>query len=292
MARRHLIILTAVGAFLGCGTEPRVTQTVTEPFQNYQLHGVARDDGSLQVVIATQQGRTLFQSDYPVYADGIAHLAWSYTGEQTFAVKMVVPPSTQPKLESMTTAARDIVKMIAAGGAPGSNTQIKYDTWGCTSPAELVVDSCSSNGNCCDTHDECYAANNCDYLSWSGLSSPACEDCNDCVVLCVTGLGTDCSYGYFNTNQSSTCCDYGNCGAERCTGTLNWNDPYCHPDGYGGIGWGGGEGTSHQPENQLPASEPWNGSWGWGYGIPTGTVTAVPCYHGVDLNTGQCLPAP
>jgi hypothetical protein len=167
---------------------------------------------------------------------------------------------------------------------------VKYDSWGC----DAVADSCGPNGNCCDTHDACYAENGCSASSWTGIASAACLDCNACAESCVTGRDTGCSYGYRNTTQPSACCALGNCGRERCTGTDTWNDPYCDPTlgSYpGGGSWGDGFGTDEQDLGWDWAS---SGGGAWGYGVPgvpggsIGFCTYMVCWM-IDPWTMRCV---
>lgn len=144
------------------------------------------------------------------------HLSWWYRDEQTYSNSTPITDTRVVTLRQMTIAAKDIVRMIKRGTIPSvvdpelpksdsSNRNPRTeDNFGCDAPFESL--SCTSVGFCCDIHDACYAAYNCDALSWLGLSSPACTLCNQTLVTCI-GLG--------GTGQPSSCCASGNCGNER-----------------------------------------------------------------------------
>jgi hypothetical protein len=243
-------------------------ESIDEPFREGRVSAAAYGDGSFEVVIYDGNNMVLFESVYPLRkADGY-YLEWTYRSDPPISRSNLIGPEISPTLKGMTFAAKDIVRMISKGLAPGSQnrTPRTEDTFGCDMPQFADVE-CTSKGNCCDTHDECYWAYDCSYWSWLGVSTRFCEACNAGVVACITlGIGS--------SGRPSTCCAQRNCGKERCRG-IYWNDPKCTP------------GTRVTKTYKTPAPDPGTGGGGGGETIPgggTGTV-GVCCFP-----NGQCIP--
>ncbi len=143
---------------------------------------------------------------------------------------------------------------------PGSTeATIGYDGFGCDSVAGPA--SCTSRGNCCDTHDHCYSQNGCSAASWycapaeatcrfakdPRIKLPACLlalTCNDAdkglgCAMC-NGTAVVC-FATGGTGEPSTCCANDNCGDPRpddcntlpngcCSDNPNCGDPPDPPD--------------------------------------------------------------
>jgi hypothetical protein len=197
-------------------------EAIEEPFRNGHVAAAAYADGSFQVLIRDENGTPLFESAYPIRKSDGNYLEWTYRSKPPISRSNLIGPEVAPTLRGMTFAAKDIVRMVGKGLAPGSQNRTPRtdDTFGCDLP-QFVDIECTNRGNCCDRHDECYWAYDCSYWSWLGVSNIFCEGCNAGVVACITlGIGS--------TGTPSACCDQGNCGQERCQG-LYWNDPNCSP---------------------------------------------------------------
>jgi len=232
-----------------------VIDSIDEQHVTYAVTAAEHVDGWLEVTIKSTEGWS-FESTYPVVdEDGVKRLRWTYHYADGTAVTRLndVPDGVIPSIRSMSEAGKDIVRMLSAGLQPGSHNlkpgKVKTnDTWGCDLP-EFGDIECTSRGNCCDTHDACYAAMNCSSWSWTGIQGPFCQACNVQVVLCITtGLGS--------SEQPSVCCAAGICGEEYFPPLV---DSGVNKDLTPGMeGSEGGGGTS------------------WGYEIP-----------GVTANTGN-----
>lgn len=170
-------------------------------------------------------------------------------------------------LPNLIGAAKDIVRMTASRSVAGRRIEA-LDNWGCDIPDWLGgrTIECSHLGNCCDTHDACYARFGCGSWSWlTGAATPQCLMCNTFVIACITeNVGS--------TWLPSECCALGNCGEPRATGGggggggIKYLDPYD-----GGSGGSGGAG--------------WNDIPGGGIGY-SGTC----CIWDPDLDDYVCLP--
>jgi hypothetical protein len=245
-----------------------IVDSIQEQHRAYSLTATAHADGLLQVMIKNADGSPLFESVYPVAAsDGTTRLEWTYRSPDGSILTRSnqLPADLYPTIRSMSLAGKDVVRMLGNGLQPGSHNlrpgKIKTnDTWGCDLP-EAVDMECTNRGNCCDSHDACYAVGHCSYWSWLGVQSLWCEACNLTAALCITtGLGS--------TGQPSICCAYGNCGTEQ-------GPP--------------GGGPTKDLEPGMEPSDPEGGGmteWGidspWGVSTGSGTCTfpngmVVPC---------------
>lgn len=230
--RRTIVLLTLfvvhANAFASDQDRRNFTPVIEEmdgAYERYSLEARAYADGVLDVRLTKPDGSPLFHSTYPVVkADG-NYVEWTYHSDPPLRRSALLEAGVIPTLRGMAFAARDIARMAARGLTPetgsGRPGDVRSDdTWGCDLPEYADIE-CTSRGNCCDTHDECYWAYDCSYWSWLGISNLACEACNWAVVLCITtGTGS--------TGEPSACCSLWNCGTERCGGTF-WNDPQCLP---------------------------------------------------------------
>jgi hypothetical protein len=92
------------------------------------------------------------------------------------------------------------------GTSTAYSHETAYDNQGCDM-LPLAVSCSTNNGSCCDTHDACYAKNQCSASSWlyTGLLTALiskCAACNTAAVGCFAGGGTG----------PSACCSGGTCG--------------------------------------------------------------------------------
>ena len=266
---RHFISLLATVA-LTCAANAQVgsagrpdssiIQTIVEHYSTYDVYATTRVNGQTDVAIRSTDGTLSFESHFPILHGDATFLDWRYVG--AVDVSASIRMSSQPTIEGMTLAGKDIVRLILRGRRPSvqelaaakaSQNQDPHvkslslghalafrpramDNYGCDWPFDSWI-SCSPSGNCCDTHDDCYAANNCNALSWLGFASLDCINCNVVVQDCL-------EKGIDNTGQPSTCCAAGNCGQPRPSSTSNNNggvdNQYVAPDGSsGGSPWGG-----------------------------------------------------
>jgi hypothetical protein len=231
-----------------------------EKYVSYDVEGYQFADGRVSVVIIRKDGSVAFESHYPEPAPDGDHLSWSYHGVNELSRSAAIPKNTSVTLEKMSGAARDIVRMADRGGVPpeeGSAATMSrlphpatpFNNIGCDSPFEDL--SCTTSGNCCDSHDTCYLMFHCDITSWLGLQSDYCSACNATAVLCIT-------FGAGSTGQPSWCCAAGTCGQPL------------GPSGDAGGGYGG-------PDNQDFGSGASGGGGGdvW-YTTPYGSVSVGP----------------
>ena len=240
-----------------------IIDSLDEQHRTYSVAAMAHADGLLQVSIKRVDGTPLYQSVYPVIGpDGGKRLEWTYyhADGMTWTQSNVLPAEISPTIRAMSLAGKDIVRMAANGLQPGSRNpkpgKIKTDdAWGCDLP-EFADFECTSLGNCCDSHDACYEAGDCSVWSWLGVQTLWCEACNATIVLCITA-------GVGSTGAPSVCCQYGNCGVERCL--LDPFSPYCGR--FNGI-----------EKQMVPLVQPTNGDLGglgyvnpWVAGGTTGT---------------------
>lgn len=224
-----------------------VLGSVHETYVRHQVEGYALSDGTIHVTIHDEDGSVLFESRYPVENTGRdgKYLVWQYYGTPKFSRSTRFDDKAAPTLQSMTIAAKDILRMMKTNppfmAAPDTRNGpprkiAPNDDYGCDSIAGSIT--CTSSGNCCDQHDECYFVFGCDAYSWLGSANPACTLCNEAVVACIT-------LGINNTGQPSECCALGNCGSPRPAGG-GFDGPYYQDwqsaGGYGGTsgGWTGG----------------------------------------------------
>jgi hypothetical protein len=262
------------------------TRIVEEHYVVYEARAETAVDGHIKVTIQSSDALVSFESNYPVRHSNGNYLEWEYAGAVRLFASIKVPSSVTPSATSMLIAGKDIVRLIARGSRPSVyelaaakasqlvdvtwrhrlyaalpvyNARL-YDNYGCDWPFKDW--SCTSSGNCCDKHDECYALNNCNALSWLGLGSLDCINCNNAVQECLEG-------GVANNGQPSQCCAAGNCGQSN-----------------GGALGGGGPDNQDVPPDFGGGGSPWGGSiyqtpWGnVGYAggictFPDGTQ--VPC---------------
>ena len=256
---RYLIIvcLFSATAFAQESTRPAdekswlpVLGSVHETYVRHQVEGYALSDGTIHVTIHGEDGSLLFESRYPVETNGGGgkYLEWQYYGTPKFSHSARFDNDV-PTLQSMTIAAKDIVRMMKTNppfmAAPDTRTGpprkiAPNDDYGCDSIAGPI--ECTSSGNCCDQHDQCYFAFGCDASSWLGSANPLCTACNEAVVACIL-------FGVNNTGQPSDCCAAGTCGYPRPEGG-GFDGPYNQvwgpAGGYGGTsgGWTAGSGGS------------------------------------------------
>src|SRR5580658_3190823 len=111
----------------------------------------------------------------------------------------VFPEPATPSSDYFATAAYyDYIGTSSAASGESS-----YDLQGCDGFSAST--SCTSVGSCCDTHDACYAQNNCAANSWLtgalGELVSKCAACNAAVVGCFAGGGSG----------PAACCDTGTC---------------------------------------------------------------------------------
>lgn len=199
-------------------TNSPVIESVQESYGVYHLNGEAMADGNLQVSIHNAQGMLIFASRYPVEKPDGRYVEWTYYGKVSMKRSNPIAEELAPTLEGMAFAAKDIVRMMEKGYATDSEGRVvPHDTWGCDEPARPL--QCTHVGNCCDTHDACYANNNCGYWSWLGIGTWECQNCNSVALNCML-------FGIGSTGHPSACCSLGNCGEERCPG-IHYNDPNC-----------------------------------------------------------------
>ena len=252
-----------------------VIEEVHEHYATLDLDGVVMSDGSIRVTIAELDGSSVYVSRFPVVkADG-KYLEWEYRGETPYSMSRRVDEIAVRTLQDMTRAAKDVVRLIKTNRVPGMDRPgqlaVKVDdNHGCDWPFEALSET--SAGNCCDSHDICYAAFRCDGLSWLGLNSYMCGACNLQLVACIGDA--DGSYG--STFQPSECVSQGNCGQPRSANVWgNFSDvdlggalnlellPHDGSGGGGGVGsihttpWGQihqgayGPGTCRFPDGQV-----------------------------------------
>ncbi|MGA8807673.1 MAG: hypothetical protein WB973_07320 [Thermoanaerobaculia bacterium] len=223
------------------------------------------------MAITAADGTPVFESRYPVEkADG-KYLEWHYQVEPLLSKSTALDQNTVPKLNEMTVAAKEIVRMIRKGETPELPSRVTAqrrfvprpeDNYGCDWPFEGL--SCTATGNCCDTHDLCFYANSCDVTSWLGLGSAVCTACNAAVTACITaGIGT--------TGQPSYCCTTGTCGQPR-------------PADGGDFGPGGG--GSIDPGHSIFNIDPDPGSNGSGGG--GGWFGSTTFGTSIWVNNGLC----
>lgn len=277
--RSFVLLIALVLGVLPLAAEERFgakVEVYEENYRNrYRIEAATYADGVMRVSISGMDGKLVFESVYPVQKEDGNYCDWTYYGDPVMTRSTRIGPEVAPTLGTMAFAGKDIIRMIGRGltpddAAPKGEGRLKVkadDNWGCDIDGEGGPVECSGRGNCCDTHDECYVYLSCDFLSWSGLSSAACQGCNVALAACITlGIGS--------TGQKSACCDLGNCGQERCPTIDDWDNPNCtvnplapfvgtyHPEPFEGFQWDGGlfgGGTG--------------GMWMQSY-IPPGTVSA------------------
>ena len=203
-----LVLLSTRSLFAQYNPEPALSliDRVNESYAEYDVHGLSFGDGSIRVSVVTKDGNLQFESRYPVSKKDGRYFEWRHFGQPAYSMSRRLDPGAVRTLASMMFAAKDVVRTIKRGHlesdgklvaehggrlmpASGAKFAIKpEDNFGCEWPFEDM--SCTSNGNCCDTHDMCYELYGCDALSWLGLQSYLCSGCNELTVACVT-LGTN-----------------------------------------------------------------------------------------------------
>lgn len=210
------------------------------------------------MAITAADGTPVFESRWPVERPDGKYLEWQYQVEPLLSKSTRLDENAVPKVNEMTAAAKEIVRMIRKGETPESPSRVMAqrrfvpraeDNYGCDWPIEGL--SCTASGNCCDTHDLCYYANSCDVTSWLGLGSAACAACNAAVTACITaGIGT--------TGHPSYCCTTGTCGLPRPADGGDF--------GFGGSGGFIDPGLGIFNLQQLPENPSSGGWWGGGWG--------------------------
>lgn len=233
-----------------------VVERSYEIYAKYDVHAVRYADGSSYVSIIDDAGKIVFEARRAVSQAHGPYFAWIFSGQPAMSFKRRLEPKHDDKsLESLMRISKDIFRgimrsqrraghfAVTASIAESHGSKSKKfavaptDDYGCDYPFELL--SCTPDGNCCDTHDDCYAAFNCDALSWLGFEGSFCTACNVALVACIEA-------GAGNTGQPSYCCYMHNCGVPRNppsgtggggTDTKTWEDLVIG-DG-GGTGGGG-----------------------------------------------------
>ena len=264
-----------------------VVERSYEIYAKYDVHAVRYADGSSYVSIIDDSGKIVFETRCAVSRAHGPYFAWIFSGEPAMSFKRRLEPKHNDKsLESLMRISKDIFRGIMRSqmhanhfpaSAPmtdshGSKSKkllvAPTDNYGCDYPFELL--SCTPDGNCCDTHDDCYAAFNCDALSWLGLEGSLCTACNVAVVACInSGIG--------NTGQPSCCCFVHNCGVPRNppsgvgggTDTKNWEDLV--------IGDGGGGGGSGGTSYFTPYGSVYFSNGNCTIQLPEGGSVTMPC---------------
>lgn len=128
----------------------------------------------------------------------LATLVWSYSAATfTWNVTGVGSQSepsggTQVSLKGSNAAVYYIYKAVQTGVALGKaeGEGRTLDNPGCDWFPDFLETECILD--CCETHDQCFAANNCTWKSWIPfVGSSACKACNRAVVLCIAGCVVD-----------------------------------------------------------------------------------------------------
>jgi hypothetical protein len=128
----------------------------------------------------------------------LATLVWSYSAATfTWNVTGVGSQSeatggVHVSLKGSNAAVYYIYKAVQTGVALGKAEAEGrvFDNPGCDWFPDFLETECILD--CCETHDQCYAQNNCTWKSWIPfVGSSACKACNRAVVLCIAGCVVD-----------------------------------------------------------------------------------------------------
>jgi hypothetical protein len=246
-----------------------VVETIQEHYLLYDVEGFKLASGAMAVSVKTAEGRIIFESFFPVLSDDGKHIFWHYDETpRPMSKSTLVGNELVVTLREMTIAAKDIVKQIRRGRVvdpsdPASTAAVaaavaavgtdrapngsrmparRFDNWGCDYPFDSL--SCTSVGNCCDAHDECYRIFGCDAWSWVGLSLAECVLCDAAAVTCISGSGAT------SNGQPSECCAMNICGQPRegqapPAGGGGPDNQYVAPEGPGGGGQWNIDGTPY-----------------------------------------------
>ena len=238
---------------------------VHQSYRSYHVDGVTLSDGTITISIEDAGGKVIYESRFPVVRSDGRYIEWKYYGEMSYSMSRRVDDATVRTVPGMIASAKDVVRAIRRGRVSATHRPTIEDNYGCDFPFEDL--SCTPAGNCCDTHDTCYWAFNCDAVSWLGLESTFCTACNVALVACIVN-------GTGGNGMPSTCCAAGNCGQPNPTFY------------FGGFGSGKDGGSEVMDREMVVAMSGGGGSFGdtpWGtiyYGggnctFPDGTV--IPC---------------
>src|SRR5690242_18068639 len=89
-----------------------VLGSVHETYVRHQVEGYALSDGTIHVAIHAEDGSILFESRYPVEKTDGKYLEWQYNGTPKFSHSTRFDDKAAPTLQSMTIAAKDILRMM------------------------------------------------------------------------------------------------------------------------------------------------------------------------------------
>lgn len=146
--------------------------------QEYLVEGFTGSAATLRVRITTN-GALVFESYCCVERTDALHIVWKYREGEDWTIKSATRPTEfQVGLSNMVGAAKDIVRMSAPRSSRPRDVE-SLDNWGCDIPDWLGgrAIECSHKGNCCDTHDECYAQYGCGAWSWLTGASTRSASC-------------------------------------------------------------------------------------------------------------------
>jgi hypothetical protein len=188
---------------------------------------VVKMGATMQATVADATGSLVYDYEGPFVIDGInvvkfTLLSNGLTGYHEFSEATIPSPSYFAKA-----AYYDYM-----GTSRASLAEASYDLQGCDGfPAST---SCTSVGSCCDTHDACYAQNNCSASSWlyTGMLDliSKCATCNSAVDACFAGGGSGpaaccatntCKQAWGTPGRSGQCLCHGKpspCNSAACTG--------------------------------------------------------------------------
>jgi hypothetical protein len=154
-----------------------------------------------RTVIHDKSGRVVFSTQLTAGVTGVSG-TFSYSGSGIVrSIELDDVRSFTPERFSLASEYvwRQVRRVTDLQGNP-----VPYrpgDVQGCDN---LHWMDCTSLGSCCDSHDRCYADNDCTAWSWLGMGTMACQACNRDAVLCIGGGGT--------WSGGSSCCRTNSCG--------------------------------------------------------------------------------
>jgi hypothetical protein len=182
------------GAGSGSPTPSSSESTIVGGFEV----NVLRSGETMSATVADPTGKPVYSYEGLYTLDDLPVI--KYTLPDGTTGYHVFPESTIPSSDYFAKAAYyDYIGTSRAASAEAS-----YDLQGCDGfPAST---SCTSVGSCCDTHDACYAQNNCSAASWlyTGVLTALvskCAACNTAVVGCFATGGSG----------PAACCSTGTC---------------------------------------------------------------------------------